>query len=341
MTEAKQAARNEGGCRNSVRDVAVLLYFVLTFSSTVVCADDVLKFESRIPLGAVAGRVDHIAIDVKRQRAFVAELGNNTVSVVDLKSLKLLKRITGLKEPQGLAWVAASERLFVANAGDGMVRMFSGDSLAASGEISLGADADNIRIDSGRIFVGYGNGGIAILDGAKGDKIGDVRLAAHPEGFEIEPGGKRIFVNEPTAGGVAVVAIDSGKELARWAVPKQRGNYPMALNSGRKLLIVVYRNQPSVTVFDTDSGAAVSTAPTCGDADDIFFDAKRNRVYVSCGEGFLAVLKVGTEGQLQEVGRVPTRRGARTALFEPVLDRLFVGTPAQQGEPAELRVYRP
>jgi hypothetical protein len=61
-------------------------------------AEAPLQLEGKIPLGNVRGRIDHMAIDPKRQRLFVAELGNDTVGVVDLSNRKLLRRISGLKE---------------------------------------------------------------------------------------------------------------------------------------------------------------------------------------------------------------------------------------------------
>jgi hypothetical protein len=59
-----------------------------------------MQIEAKIPLGNVMGRIDHMAIDLDRQRLFVAELGNNSVGVVDLKERKLLRRIDDLKEPK-------------------------------------------------------------------------------------------------------------------------------------------------------------------------------------------------------------------------------------------------
>ena len=88
-----------------------------------------MTLEAKIPLGDVSGRIDHMAIDPKRQRLFVAELGNNTVGVVDLKERKVVHVITGLKEPQGVAYVPSSDMIYVANAGDGSVRIFRADNL--------------------------------------------------------------------------------------------------------------------------------------------------------------------------------------------------------------------
>ena len=73
-----------------------------------------LQLEAKIPLGAVSGRIDHMAVDLERRRLFVAELGNDSVGVVDLNTRKVIHRISGLKEPQGVAYVGTNDLLYVA-----------------------------------------------------------------------------------------------------------------------------------------------------------------------------------------------------------------------------------
>src|SRR5690349_20302782 len=143
-----------------------------------------LVLEAKIPLGDVSGRIDHLAIDTKRQRLLVAELGNNSLGVVDLAAGKVLRRITGLSEPQGVAYVPFSDSVFVANAGDGSVRVLRGEDLTAVGRIELGDDADNVRVDTARerVLVGYGKGALALIDPISLSKTGNIRLKAHPEG---------------------------------------------------------------------------------------------------------------------------------------------------------------
>jgi hypothetical protein len=152
-----------------------------------------LQLEIKIPLGDVKGRIDHMAIDLPRRRLFVAELGNDTVGVVDLNEQKVRHVITGLKEPQGIGYVSSSDTLFVANAGDGSVLLFRGAEYAAAGRIDLGDDADNIRVDSAsnRVFVGYGSGALAVIDPATNGKIADIPLQAHPESFQLARSDRR------------------------------------------------------------------------------------------------------------------------------------------------------
>ena len=179
---------------------------------------ELLRLETRIPLGEVRGRIDHMAIDRGRNRLIVAELENDSVAIVDLNDRKVIHVITGLKEPQGVAYVPSTDMLYVANAGDGSVRLFRGGDYAPAGAIELGDDADNIRIDpsSKTVFVGYGSGALAVIDAATQRKIADMPLGAHPESFQLTPDGGRIYVNLPTARAIAVLDAATRKRVATW-----------------------------------------------------------------------------------------------------------------------------
>ncbi len=301
-----------------------------------------LQLESKIPLGQVAGRIDHMAIDLTRQRLFVAELGNDSVGVVDLKERRLIRRIAGLREPQGVGYVQTADALYVANARDGSVLLFQDADYSPAGRIDLGDDADNIRVDStaNQVFVGYGNGALAMIDPAKRRKIADVALKGHPESFQLDRGSKRIFANVPDAQAVAVVDRAAGRQTASWPTTDAAGNFPMALDEDAQQVIVVFRNPAKLGVFSMRDGVVAGGAETCGDSDDVFVDAKRRRVYVSCGDGFLDVFDTQAGGY-KRIAHIPTVSGARTSLFVPQLDRLLLAVRASRGEPAAIWVYRP
>jgi DNA-binding beta-propeller fold protein YncE len=301
-----------------------------------------LQLEAKIALGNVHGRIDHMAVDLKRQRLFVAELGNNSIGVVDLANRKLLQTIAGLKEPQGVGYELSTDMLYVANAGDGSVRLFEGTEYKPKGRIELGSDADNVRVDTAanRIFIGYGSGALAVIDPAARSKVGDIPVKAHPEGFQIDPDTSQIFVNVPDAHGIAVVDRASQKQTGKWPIADHGANFPMALDPVRRQVLVIFRAPAELGVFSMTGGKLIATAETCGDADDLFIDAKRGRVYVSCGSGFLDVLEAkGTT--YRRIARVPTVSGARTSLFVPELDRLLIAVRKSTAEPAAIWVFRP
>jgi YVTN family beta-propeller protein len=288
-----------------------------------------LVLERTIPLERTAGRLDHMAIDLGRKRLFVAELGNDTVDIVDLTTDKVVHRISGLKSPQGVGYAPTSDMIVVANAADGTVRLFRGADFGPAGIVRLGDDADNVRIDArtGRAVVGYGSGGLALIDPAKGETIGLIPLSAHPEGFQFDPRNARVFVNVPDAHEIAVVDLAGGKQVATWKVPGLGGNFSIAVDETAGAVAAVFRNPPRLVLFEPDTGTVKANLETCGDADDVFFDAKRLRLYVSCGEGSVDVFRHDAATVLH-LARLPTSRGARTSLFVPELDRLFVAARA-------------
>jgi DNA-binding beta-propeller fold protein YncE len=298
-----------------------------------------LQLEAKIPLGDVRGRIDHMAVDLKRQRLFVAELGNDSVGVVDLANHSLVRTIPGLNEPQGVGYEPSTDTLFVANARDGSVRLLDGNEYKPMGRIDLGSDADNIRIDeaSKRVVVGFGDGGLALLDPSTRSKVQNVPLPAHPESFQIVE--NRIFVNLPDARAIAVVDGASGKQTAIWPMRKG-GNFAMSVDRERGQILVAFRSPPELAVFTMADGKSVASVQTCGDVDDLFVDVKRSRVYVSCGAGYVDVFD--TDGTIyRRTARIPTAAGARTALFVSELDRLLVAVRAGLAGPAAIWMFKP
>ena len=194
-----------------------------------------LTLEAKISLGEVSGRIDHLAFDPRRQRVYIAELGNNSVGIVDLSTHRLLRTVAGFSEPQGIAYEPSTDTVYVANGGDGTVRVLRGSDFAPTGTIALGDDPDNVRVDAAakRVYVGYGSGALAVIDPATRQKIADIPLKGHPESFQLDPAGNSIFVNVPDANQIALVARDSQKQLAGWSTSALRANFPLALDSAR------------------------------------------------------------------------------------------------------------
>lgn len=299
-----------------------------------------LVLETRIPLGEVRGRIDHLGIDVQRQRLLVAELGNDSLGIVDLAT-GTVRTIRGFSEPQGVAHVPFADSVYVANGGDGSVRMLRGADLAPVGRIALGDDADNVRVDAQRrrVLVGYGKGALAIIDPATRSKTADIALKGHPESFQIDETGTRIFVNVPDAREIAVVDL-AAKASQSLSTRGLGANFPMAIDRDMHRVLVVFRRPPTLMALSTRDGRVVAKTATCGDADDVFVDAKRRRVYVSCGEGVVDVFAAEAAGY-RRLARVPTAPGARTSLFAPERDRLYVAVRARGSQPAAIWAFRP
>jgi len=301
-----------------------------------------LRIEKSIEMPEVQGRIDHLSIDVKGQRLFVSALGNNTLEVIDVKSGKRVKTISGLKEPQGALYVAESDRIYVANGDDGSVRIFDGSSYAPLKRLDYGDDADNVRYDGGRkrIYVGYGGGALGEIDN-EGNKVSDIKLDAHPESFQIEKDSPRIYVNLPKSRKVVVVDREKHAIIATWKTDMAFANYPMAFDESDRRLFVVTRMPARLLVFDTNNGNIVQKLPAVGDCDDVFYDKSRKRIYASGGDGAISVFEQKDADHYAELGRISTVKGARTSYFSPDLDRFFLAVRRQGSQRAAIEVFVP
>ncbi len=301
-----------------------------------------LRLVRTIPMPDVKGRIDHMALDVARHRLFVAALGNNTLEVLDLRSSRVVQTVAGLEEPQGVAYVPGLDRLFVASGGDGKCHVYSGEPLRQLSVLDLGEDADNVRCDAagGRLYVGYGSGAIAAIDPSTLKRLGSIRLEGHPESFQLEKQGPKVYVNVPDAGQVTVLDRVKLEVLSKWPLNNLRSNFPMALTEGGHRVLIATRRPPRLVVLDSGSGKTVAVVNCAGDADDLYYDEARQLVYMSCGEGVIDVFAEQDVDLYREVARIPTARGARTSLWSPDLKQLFLAVPAGSARPAGISIYQ-
>ena len=301
-----------------------------------------IELKQTIPLPGVEGRIDHFDFDALGKRLFVCALGNNSVEVIDLRKGERVHSITGLGTPQGIAYIPELDRLFVANDQGGIVKIFDARSFQSVGELSFNDDADNVRYDNllKRVYVGFGSGGIGIINTADGKHVGSIKLAAHPEAFALEKNGQRIFVNVPTARHVAVIDRAKGAVIAKWSTGLAFGNFPIALDEANHRLFVGCRSPSKLVVLDTESGRVLTSIGISGDSDDLFYDSKRHRVYAICGAGKIDVIEQTDPNTYIVSSKIDTANGARTGLFIPERDTLFVAIPHHGNQAAEIRCYQ-
>lgn len=281
-----------------------------------------------------------MAVDGQGQRLYVAALGNNTLEVIDLKKERQAAAIKGLTKPQGIVVIPESGELIATSGEDGKCRKYDAAQrlLKTIGGLD---DADNVRFDpaSKLVYVGFGNGALAVISADKFRKVAEIKLAGHPESFQLETKGRRIFVNVPDEGHIAVIDRERRIVMETWPVKAARANFPMALDEVHHRLFVGCRTPAKLLVIDSETGKTLSSLDCCGDTDDVFYDEAHHRIYVAGGEGCVSVFKQVDADTYELVGKATTSPGARTALFSPALHRLFVAVPHRGNQQAEIRVY--
>jgi len=306
-----------------------------------------LVMRQTIKLPGVFGKFDHFAIDLTGNRLFAAATGNHSVEVIDLATAKVVQSIAGLGKPHGLAWVAATNTLYVADGALAELRQYRGSPLVLAGTFKLSDDADDIVYSqvSRLLFVGHGGSSaavparIAVIDTYGFRLKADIPVATHPEALEIDPEHQRIFANIADSGEIALLDGAGNSAPGSWKLGGANHNVPLAYDVQDHVLFVACRTPAVLLALDASTGKELTRVSTGEGADDLFYDQAARRIYVIAGAGEVDVFQADAPSTLHLLGKVPTAPGAKTALFVPKQSLLYVGIPGAGGEPAEIRIY--
>jgi len=301
-----------------------------------------LTLEKVIPMPDVSGRIDHLAANESLQMIYVAALGNNTVEIADLKSGKVIRTIRGLHEPQGVEYLSLTNSIFVSNGEGGSCNFFDAATFKQMSSLDYKDDADDVRYSRGhkKVYVGYGEGGIGVINEEMKSEIGRITFEGHPEGFQVDPKTNKIWVNVPDTHKILVLDGQHLKVIDQWKFDDLSANFPMAYDSIHHRLFIGFRSPSKLIVLDSETGRRIASLPCTGDTDDLFYDADTKRIIVSGGIGYIDIFSQDNEGNYSATAHIATRKGARTSLWIPSTRQLVLAVPHRNGQQAELRVYK-
>jgi hypothetical protein len=298
-----------------------------------------------IPMPSAEGRIDHMTVDTGTGRIFAAVYGNDSVDVVDVHRSREVAVLRGdLDEPQGVAFIPGARRIVVTNSGNGACAIFNDTKYERLGSVSFGDDADQVRYDPStqRIYVGFGDGAIGIIDARTWQRVPEeFQLGAHPESFQLDRMGKRIFVNLASKSEVDVIHLDT-RRIEKWKLRDAGTNFPMALDEHNERVFIAARRPARLLVLDMNSGREIASLPGAADTDDMWYDETRRRIYVPSGEGFLFVYQQIDADHYQRIAKIPTAIGARTSAYFGQVGKhnsLYLAVPGRSGHGAEMWVF--
>jgi hypothetical protein len=321
--------------------ILVLLFFV--GPARTADAGSSLELVQTIVLKGKAGGLDHLALDGKRDRLFLANTVNGTLDVVDLKAGKLLKQVSGQTNIHGVSYAADLDRVFVGLGSGGLCNVFDGADYKPLKTVKFFDDADNVRYDpAGRqVFVAHAEKALGVMDAQTFAVKGDIKLPGSAEGFQIVPGKPRLYLCIPSPSLLVTIDTDKREITGTYPVKMAANGHPVALDVANHRIFLGCRQPPMVVVMDGESGKEITNFAVPQNIDDLYFDSKRKRLYASCGEGFIAVIRQNDADHYDVTEKVPTVRQAKTSYYDPESSRLFLGVPRQSGkEGPEIRVYK-
>jgi len=306
-------------------------------------ADSTMELKQTIELKGKAGTMDHLALDAKRDRLFVANKVNNTLDIVDLKAGKLLTQIRNQGGIQGIAYAADLDRVIVGLGTGGFCNFFDGEKYKQLETLKFTDDSDNVRYDprTQLVYVAHAEKSLGVVDAKNFQIKKDIKLPGAAEGFQIEKKRPRLYVNIPSPSEVVVIDTDKNEVMTRYKVEKAGGQHPMALDEENHRLFLGCRKKPMIVIMDSEDGKEIAGIDIPGEIDDLFLDTKNKRLYGSCGDGAIVVLKQTAPDKYEVVEKIETPKGAKTSYFDAETGRFFLAVPRQAGmNNPEVRIYQ-
>jgi DNA-binding beta-propeller fold protein YncE len=242
-----------------------------------------------------------------------------------------------------VAYLPDLNRIVVSSEGDGSCKILDATTYKLIDTVKFSDDADQLRYDpmAKRVYVGYGEGAIGVFDAATNKKLEDFEVGVHPESFQLEEKGPKIFVNLASISQIAVIDRNTRK-MEKWKLQSAGTNFPMAIDETHRRLFVAARKPARLLVLDMDSGKEIASLPGAIDTDDMSYDQDRKRIYVTSGEGFIFVYQQIDPDRYERIAKIPTTIGARTSAYTGQVGKhnsFYLAVPARADRGAELWVY--
>jgi DNA-binding beta-propeller fold protein YncE len=310
----------------------------LSFGGVVCAAESVpLERVQTIALAGPVGGLDHLAVDAKRGRLFVANTVGGTLDIVDLKAGRLLEQVLGQGRIRGVAYSPESDRVFVGNGTGGVCNVFDGENYALLKSVPLGVDADNVRYNprTRRVYVVHADTELSVIDADDYTPRSPIALPKSLGAFQLESGRPRMYINAKAEGVVVALNSENDRIIDRYKVDPSGVNAALAIDELNHRLFVGCRKNPALVVMESDTGRIVASVPIPGDVDDVSFDERQRRIYASCGDGAIAVIRQVDADRYESLATVPTVKGARTSVFNAVDGRFYLAVPRRAERPEQ------
>jgi YVTN family beta-propeller protein len=314
------------------------LWVALSFAAGTAAAAEPPALKQTIVFPGKTGNLDHLAVDAKGGRLFVANKPNNTLDVIDLKTGRVVRQIPDQGKASGVAYAADLDRVFVGN-GAGTCNAFDAAKDYAPVFSAKLPKADNVNYHPGArwVYVAHGQT-LTALDAVTGEVKATVALPGDAHGFHIDSAGGKAYVSLTKPSQVGVVDLTTHEVTASFPLTLAAGNSPLAYDPSAGRVFVGCRKEPMVVILDARSGKEIGSVAIPGDIDDLLFDPTHGRLFAVCGAGGVAVIE-RTRETYAVTTTVETPKGSRTGTVDPSGERLYVGVPARGGKDPEIRVY--
>ena len=324
------------------------LPLILFLAGAAVAQDKLpLKLIKTTPLPGFTGDFDHFALDLSGKRLFLTAEDHKSVEVFDLDGNRV-HSITGFGQPHAALFLPDVNQLIVTDGDDfGMVELVDGKDYKILRTIKLPGGVDGAvynpvdhcyYVESGSDEASVKTHVLNIIDTKTFTHVGDITLPGnHSEAMAIDHEGKKLYVNLTGINQVGVVDLQSRKVLNTWPVPETQTTNALILDEPNQRLFITGRKPPKLVVLSSADGKMVASFPISGLNDDMWFDIGKKRIYAT-GTETTTVFEQEDADHYKHLADVPTGFRAKTSIFVPELNRLYVAVSGKGKTNAKLAI---
>ena len=329
--------------------VALLVFTMLTLIPLPVSAQEKapLKLVKATPMPGFTGDFDHFGVDVKGNRLFLAAEEHKSVEVFDLQTGERVHSIEGFSQPLMMVFLPDTDQLLVTDGGDSSVRLVDCKNYKIVKSIKLGEGVDHAVLNpvDGYYYVESGGGSngpthvLSIIDAKSFKQVGDIAglPGSSNEGMVIDRAGKKLYVNLTGTDEVGVIDLKTRQFVAKWPLPDAHVAHAIFLDEPNHRVFVATRQPARFIVLNGDSGKVVASLPCVGVNSDMSFDVARKRIYVT-GSETASVFEQRDPDHYVHVAEIPTAFRAKSSVFVPDLNRLYIAASGKGKPDAKLQL---
>ena len=326
-------------------------------------ADQPLRLIKTVFLPGYVGDFEHFAADLKGNRLFLIAEDHKTVEVLDIRTGRRIHTIAGFGQPHAIEYLAGPNSLIVTEGDEesGAVDLVSASNYKILDKIMLPTNVDGgvfnpvnkyYYVESGAQGQDAKTHLLSIIDTQSFKRIGDIALpGTKSEAMAIDHSGRKLYVNLRDPDEIGVVDLLTGQLVTRWPIPEAKSQNALVLNEPNHRLFSATHTPPKLFVFDIDTGKVIASLPCAVNSDDMGYDPVRKRIYIT-GDGEASVFEQHDADHYVHIAEVPTGYRARTSIFVPELNRLYLGVASrgkreagklavpEPGSKVEVRIYQ-
>jgi hypothetical protein len=335
--------------RRVIRASIVAAALAFSLVPSLASAAQPLTLEKTIPLPAIgAGDFDHFAVDLGRNKLFLAAEAHGTIETFNLQSGAHLQSARGVLTPHAFALIPDKDELFVADGGDSSVKVFNATDLRPIARIPVEADPDGGVYDPPTRLFYVGNGGrkahqtysyVSIISVDRRAVVGRIRVPGTTiKGMVIDHTRRRLYVSVRDRSVVEVIDLRRRAIVATYSSPYLHANAPVGVDTTAQRLFVPGRKPNTLVVLRADDGATLQHLPTVATADDLTVDTQHRRLYVTGSDG-MDVYAENAAGSYARIAHYDTL-GGKTSFYVPSQERFFVAHSRTAAPASGLAIYR-